>query len=257
MKRHPSLVPLSHDHHHTLVEARRLRRAAGGDPAARRAAAASFLRFFAGESVPHFRREEERFFPLLAGLDGPAGELLVKALLEHQRAHALAAGLDRDLAAGEVDAATLRELGELLERHVRLEERQLFPLLEEAAGDDLELAASGRDAGDAAVVDLTAPLGRGPLWGVETEDLNATLLAWRAGEGPAESTNAHRDVLVVVLDGSAIVTIDGVTHAAHAGEAVLLEKGRRRSIEAGPAGVRYLTVHLRREPLQIRSSKGR
>jgi len=30
MKRHPSLVPLSHDHRHALSEARRLRKAAVG-----------------------------------------------------------------------------------------------------------------------------------------------------------------------------------------------------------------------------------
>jgi hypothetical protein len=56
MKRHPALVPLSHDHHHALVEARRLRRAADSPESA--AAAAAFLRFFAYETVRHFCEAE-------------------------------------------------------------------------------------------------------------------------------------------------------------------------------------------------------
>jgi iron-sulfur cluster repair protein YtfE (RIC family) len=91
MKRHPSLIPLSHDHHHALVEARRLRRAAEAGDDERRAAVAEFLRFFSSETIRHFRTEEELVFPLLVGQDGDGSELLVRALLEHQRIHALAA----------------------------------------------------------------------------------------------------------------------------------------------------------------------
>jgi hypothetical protein len=89
MKRHPALIPLSHDHHHALVEARRLRRAADTPESA--AVATASLRFFAGETVEHFREEEELLFPLVVDFD-EARELLVQALLEHQRLHALTAG---------------------------------------------------------------------------------------------------------------------------------------------------------------------
>ena len=79
MKRHPALVPLSHDHHHALVEARRLRRSAEteADPAA---AAETFASFFASVTVPHFREEEEELFPLVAGSE-EAAPLVVQALL--------------------------------------------------------------------------------------------------------------------------------------------------------------------------------
>jgi hypothetical protein len=77
MKRHPALIPLSHDHHHALVEARRLRRAADTPKSA--AVARAFLRFFAGETVGHFRDEEELLFPRLVEFDA-ARELLVQAL---------------------------------------------------------------------------------------------------------------------------------------------------------------------------------
>jgi Hemerythrin HHE cation binding domain len=76
MKRHPALVPLSHDHHHALVEARRLRQAADAPDAA--AAAAAFLRFFAQETVPHFREEEELLFPSVIEFE-EARDLLVQA----------------------------------------------------------------------------------------------------------------------------------------------------------------------------------
>jgi hypothetical protein len=40
-----------------------------------------------------------------------------------------------------------------------------------------------------------ATSGRGPIWGDATEELNVTLLAWPAGEGPAAHVNDERDVV--------------------------------------------------------------
>jgi quercetin dioxygenase-like cupin family protein len=250
VRRHAALVPLSHDHHHALVEARRLGRAAGGSVDDRRAQAERFLRFYSTDSIRHFREEEERLFPTLAGAEGEAADLVVQALVEHQRIHALAARLERDVAAGKPQADVMTELAELLQAHVRLEERRLFPLIEEAVPEGT-LAEIDLGASDSPVVDLLRPAGSGPLWGTATDDLNATLLAWPAGGGPAEHVNHERDVLVVVLQGEAMIALDGAPHTVHAGEAVVLEKGRARSITAGPAGVRYLSVHRRRPPLQI------
>ncbi len=91
----------------------------------------------------------------------------------------------------------------------------------------------------------------GPLWGLESDDLNATLLAWSPGEGPPEHVNEERDVLVFVVEGSAVLTRDGETRRLEAGEAAIVAKGQRRALTAGAEGVRYLSVHLRRPPLQI------
>ena len=247
MKRHRALIGLSHDHHHGLVAARRLRRAAEGDAPARRDAAGTFLEFFGRETRPHFREEEERFFPLLVGADDPAGRLLVEALLEHQQLYALVAGLEGEVAEGDPSAATMRELGRTLESHIRLEERTLFPLLEEVASGGL-----GRLQDEASPAERT-----GPLWGCETEDLNATLLAWPAGAGPEEHVNLGRDVLLVVVAGSATVTVDGEAGVVDAGQAIAIGKGSRRRITAGRDGVRYLTVHVRRSPLQIAPAPAR
>ena len=116
MKRHAALVPLSHDHHRALVEAKRLRE---------RGDAGVFLRFYLGDMLAHFREEEELLFPLLVEGDG-VPELVARALAQHQRIHAGAHALAR----GEGDPLAL---GELVEAHVRLEERELFPLCGGAA----------------------------------------------------------------------------------------------------------------------------
>ena len=126
MKRHPALVPLSDDHHHELVQARRLVHAAQGAPAERLAAGDAYVEMFFAETVEHFRREEEGVFPLYAAHVGADDPLLRRILEEHMQLHGLVRVLRAEVAAGEVTAETLRELGTLLHDHVRVEERQLF-----------------------------------------------------------------------------------------------------------------------------------
>ena len=236
MKRDPALKRLSHDHHHALVAARRLRLAAdGGDV---HAEAVSFLRFFREESVRHFREEEEQLFPLVVDHQ-EAQPLVIQALLEHQQLHAVTARL----ATGEM--AAMADLALLLERHVRFEERELFPLIERLVGD--RLSAVEFDFRDQSL------RGHGPVWGSESEDLNATLLVWGPGDGPPEHVNDHRDVLLVVLAGLLELRIDDEAVDLAAGEATIVAKGRRRKITAGAQGVRYLSAHRRRPPLQIES----
>jgi quercetin dioxygenase-like cupin family protein len=81
--------------------------------------------------------------------------------------------------------------------------------------------------------------------------LNATLLSWRAGAGPPEHVNGERDVLVVVLAGSATLRTDEGERELAVGEATIIAKGQRRKISAGRNGVRYLSVHRRRSSLLI------
>ena len=92
----------------------------------------------------------------------------------------------------------------------------------------------------------------GPVWGAASEDLNATILVWPAGEGPAEHVNDARDVLYAVLEGSARLEVDGEERDLQAGEALIVEKGAARALRAGEDGVRYLTAHLRRGGLEIK-----
>lgn len=120
MKRDPALVSLSHEHHHALFVAQQLRRA---DAAGAEAARAQFLDFWNTEGREHFRIEEEVLLPRYAAYGDAHHPLVLQALGEHIEIRAAAAQLSDDV-------AELQELGRRLADHVRLEERQLFPLVE-------------------------------------------------------------------------------------------------------------------------------
>ena len=108
-----------------------------------------------------------------------------------------------------------------------------------------------------APVDLAGmPSGAGPLWGMQSEELNATLLEWPPGGGVAEHVNDELEVLVLVLAGSASVSVDGTEHELTAGGLLLVPRGSARSLSAGRGGVRYLSVHRRRGPLLPRPRIG-
>jgi hemerythrin-like domain-containing protein len=149
MKRHPALIPLSHDHHHGLVQAVRLRRAAAnGDASARLAAATDFGEFFRNDERGHLRAEEEELFPLLLRHVPLQPAPLREARVQHVQLQGFARRLQIAVAAGSVDRETLAAAGALLDAHIRLEERQLFPLIEELVPDDelRRLGLADRDA---------------------------------------------------------------------------------------------------------------
>ena len=149
MKRHPALIPLSRDHHDGLVQALRLRHAAAtGDASARLAAASDFVEFFRNEERLHLRGEEEALFPLFLKHVRSQPAPLREARVQHVQLEGFARKLEIAVAAGSVDRETLAAAGELLDAHIRLEERQLFPLIEELVPDDelRRLALADRDA---------------------------------------------------------------------------------------------------------------
>lgn len=101
------------------------------------------------------------------------------------------------------------------------------------------------------MVDVLTGTGTGPLWGMASRDLNATLLAWPPGHELAEDTNTEVDVLLIVLGGGGVVVVDQRKHTLAPGHVVLLEKGSSRRIRAGGDGLRYLSVHKRCRPLRV------
>ena len=204
------------------------------------------MRFFADETVRHFREEEELLFPRVLEFE-EARDLLVQALLEHQRVHALTTRLQQSVSAGGEIEELMRELGELLEAHVRLEERRLFPLIERLLEDVTELQPRLREELEADAPEQSP----GSTDELAPDELNVTKLSWQASSGPPEHINEERDVLMVVLDGSATLSIDGKQRELARGETAIIAKGRKRKITAGADGVRYLSVHRRRPPLQI------
>ena len=119
MKRAAELAPLSRDHHLALEHALKLRRASEEDVAA---VVAALLVFLVTDGRAHFAQEETLLAPRVPT---DCAELAGRMRAEHGEILRRAEALGR-----RPDVASARELGELLSRHVRFEERELFPLLE-------------------------------------------------------------------------------------------------------------------------------
>lgn len=136
MRRAPWLRPLSDDHHQALVLARRVRRAAARSQSASELAElwSDVAARFAAEIEPHFAAEEHWLFRALE----KAGEtaLGARARADHRRL--------RELVRAAPAAANAREFAELLDRHVRFEERELFPRAESLLGGTAATADAAR-----------------------------------------------------------------------------------------------------------------
>jgi hemerythrin-like domain-containing protein len=129
--RHSSLIPLSHDHHHGLALALRCRKQALGQlkptgASGLRERSKEFLAFYRDHLVEHFRAEEEILFPLLRS-SVPQSEVIIDELkVEHDEIRRAVPQLETGIGT----AKLIFDLGDLLERHIRKEERELFPLFE-------------------------------------------------------------------------------------------------------------------------------
>jgi hypothetical protein len=124
VRRDPALARLSRDHHQTLVIAQRLRRATGATAAEARAA---FLDHWESHARHHFRLEEEVLLPAYAAFGDAHHHLVARALCDHVAIRQRADALAREPTS---TVEPLHELGVLLADHVRLEERELFVLIE-------------------------------------------------------------------------------------------------------------------------------
>ena len=130
MKRDPRLATLSREHHHALVIAQILKRAL---PETAGVARETFLAFWEEDGRTHFRLEEELLLPAYARYGDAHHPLVVRTLCDHVEIRRLADDLAGDPA---TPATVLQELGRRLAHHVRMEERELFPLIEDAMPED-------------------------------------------------------------------------------------------------------------------------
>ncbi|MEO6866843.1 MAG: hemerythrin domain-containing protein [Gaiellales bacterium] len=291
MKRHPALIPFSHDHHDGLVHARRLRRAAEHDADARRDVVAAFLSFVEQDLEAHFV-DEERFVDFVGPLvsEENVGRLaphVARMEDEHSRIRASWKQLYDGLATDEpVPSEHLTELGDLLHSHIRFEERELFDVLQAVVPDDVLMEAGGEGADDdqdsrsSSDTELRTPqlpadsstrengvtampgvlradlkmLGasrRGIPWSAASRDLNVTCLSWEPGHRIEAHRTSDRDIVVIGIDGSGTVTVEGVEQAVEPGTIVLSPAGTERCIEAGPDGFVYVSMHRRREAITL------
>lgn len=126
VRRSAALAPLSRDHHDALVIAMTLTRA--GDTTAR-SSAMLFSDFIREHETRHFALEESLLLPALP--PGERGRLLAERVLADHRYLREAAEQLR-LARTDPSAEQLHSLGARLRAHVQLEERELFPYLEQS-----------------------------------------------------------------------------------------------------------------------------
>ncbi len=124
MKRHASLLPLSREHHTALSLARHCERCAqSGDATLIDAACRRAIDEFARHLDAHFQTEERTLLPLLQG--AATAPLVQRTLAEHRALHDCLDGLQHN------DVGVLARFGQCLAAHVRFEERELFPAIED------------------------------------------------------------------------------------------------------------------------------
>lgn len=125
MQRHPALHDLSRDHFFALQCAREIRLACeSGDPHRVAEAGRALAHLWEADLAHHFREEEEVLLPLLAR-HGPLTERPeIRRMLDDH------AWFRDRLSGPPPDRLGLAEIGQRLHDHARLEEREIFPMVE-------------------------------------------------------------------------------------------------------------------------------
>jgi len=123
MKRSEALQPLSREHHTALALAKACERAVQSrDEEKVNKTCQRVIQAFSDELEPHFQYEEQSLLPLLRS---PENQPLEQRTWEdHRQLRALLDGLRQN------NIEALDRFGKLLSDHVRFEERELFPMLE-------------------------------------------------------------------------------------------------------------------------------
>jgi len=130
MKRHPALHPLSHDHHQGLIIAQQLKKGAPqykGMPSTLEEKKNYTVSFYNNELKSHFKEEEEILFPLAKNRTPELDIMINEIVDEHRKMEKLVNEIEKTTDLKNV----LDSLGWLLEKHIRKEERKLFPAIEE------------------------------------------------------------------------------------------------------------------------------
>lgn len=123
MKRSPALQPLSREHHAALKLANACARAAqSGDAAMVSQTCQCASLAFVNELEPHFMIEEQTLLPMLKSRETQA--LVRRTIMDHEQLRGLRIGLQQN------DVGALSNFAKYLTAHVRFEERELFPVIE-------------------------------------------------------------------------------------------------------------------------------
>lgn len=136
MKRTAALASLSRDHHQALVIAQQLRRS---NQTTLNAARTAFIAFWESHGSLHFDLEEHILLPAFAAHGDAYHPLVARTLCDHVAIRQKANQLAEDHTP---TSQSLQLLGAQLAAHVRMEERELFPLLEQVMpAEQLDITA--------------------------------------------------------------------------------------------------------------------
>lgn len=133
-QRHDALKPLSHHHHHALVQAMELKQA--GTEKTDKSLGESIrglIDYWERDAVLHFRDEEEVLLPLYeVYAEKTETELMKEMLYQHMQIRSFVYAIRENR---EDPYEKMNQLGELLEKNVRFEEREIFPIIEDVVPD--------------------------------------------------------------------------------------------------------------------------
>lgn len=145
MKRHPSLIPISRQHHTMLLLAQLLKKNAPdyrGLPTTLEGKATYALDLYNNLIQSHFALEEEKLIAFIEIEDAEIQVLIQEILHEHQLMKNQFVLIENQI----YDLESLHELGQLLDDHIRKEERIFFQKLQAILSEE-ELQALGKHLG--------------------------------------------------------------------------------------------------------------
>lgn len=131
LKRNENLLVFSHEHHHGLIFCNRLKMS---NQASDKILKVFVRDFWENHLSEHFENEEKLFLPLFR-----SSEIKVQFLWEHGRIKKLIKTIEES--EGDIQKLSL-DLADLINDHIRFEERIMFPWLEKTLNLD-ELKAIG------------------------------------------------------------------------------------------------------------------
>ncbi len=91
--------------------------------------------------------------------------------------------------------------------------------------------------------------GKKPVWSHQSTDLSLNLISCTAGQEIGSHVNSEVDVVLVGVEGTGSVEIDGRSHPIGPGHVVVIPQGSQRAMHGDSAHFAYLTCHRRRAGL--------
>lgn len=135
IQRHQTLVPFSKDHHFGLLLVWKIRQGLSKAVAPLRISN-YVLYFFKEDLQKHFSEEEQHLFPKLP----PEDPLRKQAEAEHEKIRAVISAIEMD----KNDIALLSQFADMLQDHIRFEERVLFNHIQGLIPDDQSQTGSNK-----------------------------------------------------------------------------------------------------------------